>query len=252
MSGNIITIDGPSGAGKSTIARLVALRLGLRYLDTGAMYRALTLHCMRAAVHLDNPKEIADCIKDVKLSVKLKHEGPMLVFLEEEDVTDKIRTQEVTRNIHYVADVMEVRNFLVDMQRKIGEAGNLVTEGRDQGTLVFPNASLKIYMFATPEVRARRRHTELMQRGAETSYEEVLEDVSKRDYLDMGRELGGLKKALDAVELDTSELSPEQVAESIVKLAKSRLKMQTRKIDKNALEAARRQAEAQKDDSGEK
>ena len=100
--------------------------------------------------------------------------------------------------------------------------------------------------------RARRRHTELMQRGAETSYEEVLEDVSKRDYLDMGRELGGLKKALDAVELDTSELSPEQVAESIVKLAKSRLKMQTRKIDKNALEAARRQAEAQKDDSGEK
>lgn len=243
MSGNIITIDGPSGAGKSTIARLVALRLGLRYLDTGAMYRALTLHCMRAAVHLDNPKEIADSLKDVKLSVKLKQEGPMLVFLDDEDITDKIRSQEVTRNIHYVADVMEVRNFLVDMQRKIGEAGNLVTEGRDQGTLVFPNASLKIYMFATPEVRARRRHTELKQRGAETSYEEVLEDVSKRDYLDMGRELGGLKKALDAVELDTSELNPEQVAESIVKLAKSRLKMQTRKIDKSALDAARREEE---------
>lgn len=246
MSGNIITIDGPSGAGKSTIARLAALRLGLRYLDTGAMYRALTLHCMHAGVHLDNPKEIANCLKDVQLRVELSHEGPMRVFLADKEVTDLIRTQEVTRNIHYVADVMEVRNYLVEMQRKIGEAGNLVTEGRDQGTLVFPTASLKVYMFATPAVRARRRHTELQQRGAETSYEEVLEDVSKRDYLDMGRELGGLKKALDAVELDTSELSPEQVAESIVKLAKSRLKMQTRKIDKNALDAARREAAERK------
>ena len=243
MSGNIITIDGPSGAGKSTIARLVALRLGLRYLDTGAMYRALTLHCMLAGTHLDNPKEIAEAIKSADLSVELSLHGPMRVALGDNDVTEKIRTQEVTRNIHYVADVMEVRNYLVEMQRKIGEAGNLVTEGRDQGTLVFPNASLKVYMFATPEVRARRRHAELKARGTDTSYEEVLEDVSKRDYLDMGRELGGLKKALDAVELDTSELSPEDVAESIVKLAKNRLKMQTRKIDKNALEAARREDE---------
>ena len=241
MSGNIITIDGPSGAGKSTIARLAALRLGLRYLDTGAMYRAVTLHCMLAGIHLDQPKEIAGVLKDVQLRVEFAHEGPMRVHLGDRDVTDKIRTQEVTRNIHYVADVMEVRNYLVEMQRKIGEAGNLVTEGRDQGTLVFPNANLKIYMFATPEVRARRRHTELRERGQEASYEEVLEDVSKRDYLDMGRELGGLKKALDAVELDTSELAPDQVAEAIVKLAKSRLKMQTRKIDKSALEAIKRE-----------
>ena len=145
MSGNIITIDGPSGAGKSTIARLVALRLGLRYLDTGAMYRALTLHCMLAGTHLDNPKEIAEAIKSADLSVELSLHGPMRVALGDNDVTEKIRTQEVTRNIHYVADVMEVRNYLVEMQRKIGEAGNLVTEGRDQGTFVFPNASLKVY-----------------------------------------------------------------------------------------------------------
>ena len=243
MSANIITIDGPSGAGKSTIARLCALRLGLRYLDTGAMYRGITLHCMLKAIRLDDPKAIAGALKGLDLAVDLSLEGPMRVLIGGKEVTDKIRTQEVTRNIHYVADVMEVRNYLVDMQRKIGETGNLVTEGRDQGTLVFPKASLKIYMFATPAVRARRRHAELVQRGADTTYEEVLEDVSKRDYLDMGREHGGLKKALDAVELDTSELSPEQVAESIVKLAKSRLKMQTRKIDKTALEAARRAAE---------
>lgn len=243
MSGNIITIDGPSGAGKSTIARLCAMRLGLRYLDTGAMYRAVTLYCMLKGVHLDKPNEIAAAMKDVNLRVELTLDGPMRVFMGNKEVTDKIRTQEVTRNIHYVADVMEVRNFLVEMQRKIGENGNLVTEGRDQGTLVFPNASLKVYMFATPAVRARRRYSELKERGSDTTYEEVLEDVSRRDYLDMGREHGGLKKAGDAVELDTSELSPDQVAESIVKLAKSRLKMQTRKIDKNALEAARREEE---------
>ncbi|MCB9933593.1 MAG: (d)CMP kinase [Planctomycetes bacterium] len=247
MSGNIITIDGPSGAGKSTIARLCALRLGLRYLDTGAMYRAVTLHCMRKGIHLDNPKEIAGALQGLQLRVELSLDGPMRVFLGDDEVTGRIRTIEVTRNIHYVADVMQVRNYLVEMQRKIGESGNLVTEGRDQGTLVFPNASLKVYMFATPEVRARRRHTELMQRGAETTYEEVLEDVSKRDYLDMGRELGGLRKALDAVELDTSELSPDQVAESIVKLAKSRLKMQTRKIDKGTLDAARREEERRRE-----
>ena len=152
MSGNIITIDGPSGAGKSTIARLVALRLGLRYLDTGAMYRALTLHCMLAGTHLDNPKEIAEAIKSADLSVELSLHGPMRVALGDNDVTEKIRTQEVTRNIHYVADVMEVRNYLVEMQRKIGEAGNLVTEGRDQGTFVFPNASLKVYNVAGAEV----------------------------------------------------------------------------------------------------
>jgi len=236
MASNIITIDGPSGAGKSTIARLSAMRLGLRYLDTGAMYRALTLHCMRKGVRLEDPKAIAGAIKDVDLKVDVKLQGPMVVKLGDEDVSDKVRTQEVTRNIHYVADVAEVRDLMVAAQRRIGETGNLVTEGRDQGTLVFPHASLKVYMFATPEVRARRRFAEMKDRGLDVSYEEVLEDVSKRDYLDMSREHGGLRKALDAVELDTSEMSPEEVAEAIVKLAKSRLKMQTRKIDKSELQ----------------
>jgi CMP/dCMP kinase len=235
MAANIITIDGPSGAGKSTIARLAAARLGLRYLDTGAMYRAVTLHCMRKGARLEDPKSIAQAIKDVDLHMELRLQGPMGVKLGGEDVSDAIRTQEVTRNIHYVADVTEVRDLLVAMQRHLGETGNLVTEGRDQGTLVFPNASLKVYMFATPEVRARRRFNELKDRGVDVSYEEVLEDVSKRDYLDMSREHGGLKKALDAVELDTSDMEPDQVAEAIVKLAKSRLKMHTRKIDKSEL-----------------
>ena len=235
MPSNIITIDGPSGAGKSTIARLAALRLGLRYLDTGAMYRAMTLHCMRAGINLDDPEQIASCVGDAKLRCELALEGPMGVFLGQEEVTDKIRTQEITANIHHVADVREVRDYLVKQQREIAQSGDLVSEGRDQGTVAFPNASLKVYMFAEPEIRARRRHRELREQGIDTSYEEVLQDVARRDYLDMGREIGALRKALDAVELDTSTMSAEDVAEAIVKLAKNRLKMRTRRIDKSLL-----------------
>lgn len=246
MSVNVITIDGPSGAGKSTIARLAALRLGLRYLDTGAMYRALTLHCMRAGIDLENRDQIAKAAANANLRCELSLLGPMGVFLGDEEVTDKIRSQEVTRNIHYVADVREVRDYLVKMQRQIGESGDLVSEGRDQGTVAFPKASLKVYMFATPEIRARRRHHELRERGIQLSFEEVLQDVARRDYLDMGREIGALRKALDAVELDTSTLSAEDVAEAIVKLAKNRLKMRTRKIDKSLLEKMKAERAKQK------
>ncbi|MCC6575494.1 MAG: (d)CMP kinase [Planctomycetes bacterium] len=240
MANNLITIDGPSGAGKSTIARLAALRLGMRYLDTGAMYRAITLACMRAGVKLGDGEAVAAVAKQAQLRCELSLDQPMKVFLGAEDVTGKIRTQEVTRNIHYIADVREIRDLLVAMQRKIGENEEIVTEGRDQGTVVFPNASLKIYMFALPEVRAKRRYNELVQRGQQVSYEEVLQDVAKRDYLDMDREVGALRKAPDALEIDTSELTPEQTAEEIVKLAKSRLAMRTRKIDKNTLDRMRK------------
>ncbi|MCF6227296.1 MAG: (d)CMP kinase [Planctomycetes bacterium] len=236
MPGITITIDGPSGAGKSTITRLVAQRLGLRYLDTGAMYRALTLHCMRTGADLDNPEDIIVGLESVKLRIGLTLDGPMKVFLGDEEVTNDIRTPEVTRSISHIADIREVREFLVEMQRNIGKEGDLITEGRDQGTLVFPKATLKVYMFASPDVRAKRRHSELKAQGSEMAYETVLEDISKRDYLDMGREIGALRKAIDAVELDTSELAPEEVAEAIVKLAKTRLKVKTRQIDKSRLD----------------
>jgi CMP/dCMP kinase len=222
MTANLITIDGPSGAGKSTVAGLVAQKLGLRYLDTGAMYRAVTLHVMRSGVRLENSAAVAGTLDALRLRVELVPDGPMKVHLGDEDITERIRSQEVTRNIHYVADVAEVRNFLNEMQREIAAAGSLVTEGRDQGTVVFPDAALKIYLFASPEVRARRRFNELKERGVNVIYEEVLEDVSRRDYLDMGREIGGLKKALDAVEVDSSDLTAEQAADAIVELARGR------------------------------
>ncbi|MDC1142998.1 (d)CMP kinase [Planctomycetota bacterium] len=235
MAGIIITIDGPSGAGKSTITRRVAQRLRLRYLDTGAMYRALTLHCMRTGANLDTPDEIITALESVQLRVGLTLEGPMQVFLGDEEVTDQIRGPGVTRAISHIADIREVREFLVEMQRNIGKQGDMITEGRDQGTLVFPKATLKVYMFASPDVRAKRRHAEMTAKGTDISYETVLEDISRRDYLDMGREIGALRKASDAVELDTSEMTPEQVAEAIVSLAKTRLKVKTRQIDKSRI-----------------
>jgi cytidylate kinase len=224
MPSNLITIDGPSGAGKSTVAELVARKLGLRYLDTGAMYRAVTLHVMRKGARLEDPQAIVAALQGMELDLRMEGNAPMRVMLATRDVSDAIRTPEVTRNIHYVADIVQVRNRMVAMQREIGREGNLVTEGRDQGSVVFPDAGLKIYMFASPEVRARRRFNELQQRGQQSSYDEVLEDVSRRDYLDMGREVGALRKPADAVELDTSEMSAEQASEAIVALARQRLK----------------------------
>lgn len=232
MSQPIIAIDGPSGAGKSTVTRLVAERLGLSFLDTGAMYRAMTLFCMRSGVRLDDPKAVATAAAKAQLRCAPSKRGPMQVFLGDEDVTEKIRTIEVTRNIHHVADVREVREILVNMQRKLGESGGLATEGRDQGTVVFPNADLKVYLYASAEVRARRRMEELVRRGQQVTFDEVLREINQRDRLDQSREIGGLKKAADAVELDTSEMTPEQAAEAIVKLAKSRLAMRTRRIAK--------------------
>jgi CMP/dCMP kinase len=225
MAKNIVTIDGPSGAGKSTIARMVAERLGLRYLDTGAMYRAVTLHCMRKGARLEDPASIVSAIEDVDLHLEVLDDGPMRTLLGKEDVSETIRTQEVTRNIHYVADIKEVRDLLVVRQRRFAENGNVITEGRDQGSLVFPEAALKVYLYASPEVRARRRFEELQQRGVEVLYDEVLEDVSRRDYLDMSREHGALIKAKDAIEVDSSDLTTVQVTDAIVALAQGRLNL---------------------------
>ena len=162
-------------------------------------------------------------------------DGPVKVRVNGRDVTALVRTPEVTRNIRHVADVPAVRHWLVQMQREIGRAGDLVTEGRDQGTVVFPDADLKIYLVASADVRARRRHTELREKGVQATLDEVQADVIQRDQADMSRPVGALRKADDAIEVDTSHMTPDEVAERIVALAREKLALATRKIDKSRL-----------------
>jgi cytidylate kinase/pantoate ligase/cytidylate kinase len=209
----IITIDGPAGAGKSTVAKALAKRLGYRFLDTGAMYRAVALAVMRRGIDGDQTDEIVAIVGQIVVIVEEER-----VLLDGDDVTAEIRTPEVTANTHWAADNPGVREQLVVWQRRIGEAANIVTEGRDQGTVVFPGAECKIFLTATPEERARRRRRDLAARGETLSEEEILAQQTQRDHRDQSRACGPLVAAEDAVEVVTDGLSQEEVVERLAKL----------------------------------
>lgn len=200
----VITIDGPAGAGKSTVARLVAARLGLRFLDTGAMYRAAALKARRAGI--SDPREIALMISRTKIAV----DGAR-VTCDGEDVSEAIRRPEITAAVRPIADSPECRAELVRMQREVGREGGLVTEGRDQGSVVFPDADFKFYLDASIEVRAQRRHREL---GGDLA--EVRRAIERRDAEDRSRPVGALVRPPGAVEIDTSALTPEGVVARIL------------------------------------
>jgi CMP/dCMP kinase len=217
---NAVAIDGPAGSGKSTISKMVAAKLGFVYIDTGAMYRALTLKAMESNVDL-----VADPEKLIELSEALdiqitpsKEEGRTTkVVLDQVDVSEKIRTLEVTGNVKYVAKIGAVRNNLVELQRKMAEASNgSVMEGRDIGTVVLTDAGYKIFLDASFEERVERRYKELMDKGSSSTREDVEKDLSDRDHADISREVGPLKQAEDAVKVDTTGLTIEQVVDKIV------------------------------------
>ena len=203
----IVTIDGPAGAGKSSVARALAKRLDFEFLDTGAMYRAVTWAAMRDQVDLEDSTEVAavaDRIRIEFVSQKILVDGT--------NVTEEIRTPRVTASVRYAAGNEAVRSVLVDQQRRIGTAAaNLVTEGRDQGTIVFPNAECKIFLTATAEERARRRYRELIAKGEVITFAEVLESQNDRDAGDQQRDVAPLVKAHDAIEVLTDEMTQEQV-----------------------------------------
>ena len=213
----IIAIDGPAGSGKSTVAKLVAKRLGCIYLDTGAIYRSLGYLALKNGVDMENGPELARLASTMELQFSGDPTNQR-VILNGEDVTEKIRTEEIGMAASKVSRHPEVRAALLQLQRDFAEKGCLVAEGRDTGTVVFPNAHVKVFLTASPEVRARRRYNELLQKGVKISFEEVLESVKKRDAQDSSRKVAPLKPADDAVIIDTSHLSIDQVVERILEL----------------------------------
>lgn len=213
-----IAIDGPAGAGKSTVARAAAAELGFIYVDTGAIYRAVTYYCISNGISADDKEKIAAALGGISPELRFI-DGVQHVYVNGEDVSDKIRTPEISMNTSKISAIPEVRNFLFGLQRKIAEENNVIMDGRDIGTVVLPWADLKIYLTASPESRAMRRFKELEASGkGGMTFEEVLDDVNKRDYNDMHRETAPLKKADDAVECDTTGLTLEGSINKVVEM----------------------------------
>ncbi|MBQ8177549.1 MAG: (d)CMP kinase [Oscillospiraceae bacterium] len=200
-----IAIDGPAGAGKSTIAKAAAKTFGFIYVDTGALYRSIAYYAINHGADTKNAEQVVAMLPDITPELKYI-EGVQHVFVNGEDVSDKIRTPEVSMGASNVSAIPAVRDFLFELQRKIARENNVVMDGRDIGTVVLPDAELKIYLTASAEERARRRHVELIEKGEKVSFEDVLADVNQRDYNDMNREIAPLKQADDAVLCDTTEV----------------------------------------------
>ncbi len=215
----VVAIDGPAAAGKSTISKLVAKSLGFTYIDTGAMYRAFTSYVIDKGVDPKNEKECVKLIPEV--DIVLYPDGK--VMCSGKDVTRIIREQKVSSNVSYIASYKEIRLALVELQRKMAESQSVVMDGRDIGTYVLPNADVKIFMVASVKERADRRFKENMEKGIPCTYEEIVEDVEKRDRIDSSRAFAPLKPAEDSILLDTSLLSIEQVHAAVLKIIKDKV-----------------------------
>lgn len=214
----IVTIDGPAGSGKSTIARLTAERLGAVFLDTGAMYRAVTLAAVKRDVQLEDADAVLALIGDTTFEFKAEKDR-MSAAIDGEDVTMQIRDPQLTGKVKYIANAAKIREKLVEMQRRFAEQYSaVVTEGRDQGTVVFPDARVKIFLNADTHERARRRYLELKERGVEAELEKIESDIQIRDLSDESREVGPLKCAADARVIDTTNMSIGEVVDTVIEL----------------------------------
>jgi cytidylate kinase len=213
----IVTIDGPAGAGKSSAARELARRLGFRFLDTGAMYRAVTLAARERGLDLADPEQLNSLVRSIRVELAGDR-----VMLEGRDVTDAIRRFEIATATHYAADNPLVRAQLVIWQREAAADADVVTEGRDQGTVVFPHAECKIFLTADEQERARRRHRDLATRGEDIPFDEVLTNQQLRDQRDASRSVGALVKADDAVEVSTDGLTPDEVVAELERIVRSK------------------------------
>ena len=216
----VVAIDGPAGSGKGTVTKLVGEKLGLVNIDTGATYRCVTLAAINRGYKLEEEKKIVNLLDEIDIEFK-KTENEEKVFLNGKDVTKEIRSKEVNEMVSQVSHIPEVRENMANFQRKIAEGKNVIMEGRDIGTNVFPNADVKIYLDATPEERAKRRMKQNKEKGIEISYEEILENIKFRDHNDKTSSVAPLKQAEDAIYIDSSNLSIEEVTEKIIEIINS-------------------------------
>lgn len=219
-----IAIDGPAAAGKSTVAKLVAKKLSYLYIDTGAMYRALTYKALKLGADLEDEQALAEILNNTNIEL-IQGNAAQHVLLDGTDVTDEIRSHEVTKHVSTVSKHPLVRKEMVERQRELAQKGGIVMDGRDIGTHVLPNAEVKIFLVATVEERAKRRHQENLAKGFESDLDQLMKEIALRDKMDSEREASPLKKADDAIELDTTSLSIEEVVDHIMELVKERVRL---------------------------
>lgn len=218
--GIIITMDGPAGTGKSTVARLLAKKLGLRYLDTGALYRIITYQAMKRAINPYNKAPLKKCLESLR--IRFKDDGKkQLVYLHDKDITESIRLPIITEFVFHYAELPLVRKAMLKIQRRLGAKGNIVGEGRDLGSIVFPWADIKFYLDASASERARRRWKELKSKGIKMSYQKVLSEIKSRDWRDRNRPIAPLKQVPDAIRVDTTHLSIKEVVWKLYKIVKA-------------------------------
>lgn len=217
-----VAIDGPAGAGKSTLARAAAKELGYVYVDTGALYRAIGLNALRKNVNTSDTCSVEKTLEGLSVELKFAN-GEQQVLLNGENVSDSIRTPEASMAASNVSSIPAVRAFLFDLQRDIAASNSCIMDGRDIGTVVLPNAQVKIFLTASPEIRAKRRYDELIAKGSKVNFDDVLEDLKKRDYNDSHRQAAPLKPAADGIIVDTSSLTLRQAADRIIEVIRENI-----------------------------
>ena len=218
----IVAIDGPAGTGKGTVTKIVSEKLNLIYIDTGAMYRAVCLKALKNNIEPEETKRIEEILKNISIKLTRK-DGKQQVLLDDEDVTEEIRTPLVDSYVAKFAAVKQVREKMTPLQREMRSEGNIIMEGRDIGTVVFPDAEVKIYLDATVEERANRRYKQNIEKGIECTYEEVLQSIKERHILETTRKIAPLKQADDAVYLDSTELTIDEVVEKVIQIINDKI-----------------------------
>lgn len=215
----IIAIDGPAGSGKSTIAQLIANDLGLVYLDTGAMYRVFTLKVMKEKIDFNDMTNITKLLNNLWMNIEKDR-----FFLDDEDVTEEIRKPEISENVSKIAAIREVREKMVEMQREFSRSKDVILDGRDIGTVVFPDADIKVFLVADPLERAKRRHKELIEKGEDVSLDEIYENIITRDKIDSTREISPLKMGKGAIKIDTTARNIKEVKDEIMEIYKNKMR----------------------------